>query len=222
MLRVREDSLLFKFLILFRLFIVGMAGFGLYLQLFPNFWFRLTYYTLISNFMVAGFYLFVIFKMVKSPVESMEDESLIRMKAGVTVAILLTFLVYMILLAPIAKPEEFYHWKNYTLHYIVPISTTVDWLLFDRKGCYKRIDPVLWTVVPIFYAIFSLVKGGIFRVPIPMQEHSPYPYFFLNIDKYGWGGFFKYFIGILACYMVIGYLMFLVKKNFKKNKTCQD
>lgn len=215
MIKVKENSILFRLLIIFRLFIVGMAGFGLYLQLFPDYWFRLTYYTLLSNIIAFGFYLYLLVKMITSPVESLEDERLMRLKAGMTVAVLLTFLVYVALLAPIAKPEDFYHWKNYTLHYIVPISTTVDWLLFDKKGCYKRIDPMLWTIVPILYTVGSLIKGYIFRIPIPMQEHSPYPYFFLNVDKYGWDGFFKYFFGILVCYMVLGFTMYLIKRGRK-------
>lgn len=215
MIKVKENSILFRLLIIFRLFIVGMAGFGLYLQLFPDYWFRLTYYTLLSNIIAFGFYLYLLVKMITSPVESLENERLMRLKAGMTVAVLLTFLVYVALLAPIAKPEDFYHWKNYTLHYIVPISTTVDWLLFDKKGCYKRIDPMLWTIVPILYTVGSLIKGYIFRIPIPMQEHSPYPYFFLNVDKYGWDGFFKYFFGILVCYMVLGFTMYLIKRGRK-------
>lgn len=215
MIKVKENSILFRLLIIFRLFIVGMAGFGLYLQLFPDYWFRLTYYTLLSNIIAFVFYLYLLVKMITSPVESPENERLMRLKAGMTVAVLLTFLVYVALLAPIAKPEDFYHWKNYTLHYIVPISTTVDWLLFDKKGCYKRIDPMLWTIVPILYTVGSLIKGYIFRIPIPMQEHSPYPYFFLNVDKYGWDGFFKYFFGILVCYMVLGFTMYLIKRGRK-------
>lgn len=215
MIKVKENSILFRLLIIFRLFIVGMAGFGLYLQIFPDYWFRLTYYTLLSNIIAFVFYLYLLVKMITSPVESLENERLMRLKAGMTVAVLLTFLVYVALLAPIAKPEDFYHWKNYTLHYIVPISTTVDWLLFDKKGCYKRIDPMLWTIVPILYTVGSLIKGYIFRIPIPMQEHSPYPYFFLNVDKYGWDGFFKYFFGILVCYMVLGFTMYLIKRGRK-------
>lgn len=217
MIKYRQESHLFKLILLFRLCIVGAVSVGLFLQIYPDRWHQLTYYTLISNILVLLFYVFLIGKMLKDPKESIESETLVRLKAGMTVAILLTFLVYMILLAPKARAVDFYAWKNYLLHYIVPIATAVDWLLFDKKGCYKKLDPVYWTFVPIMYCVFALVKGVIFRIPIPEQEHSPFPYFFLNIDRYGWEGFFRYFFGILACYMVIGYLMYLMKKYGKRS-----
>lgn len=203
---------------LLRIIIVISAAYGLFLQLYPKQWHQLTYYTLISNIIVLAFYIKLLVTQFRAKLSIPTDRKLIRLKGAVTSCILLTFLVYVILLAPIAKPEDFYNWKNYTLHYIVPIAVFFDWLLTDKRGYYHYLDPVFWTVIPLLYTIFALVKGYVFRIPIPDQEHSPYPYFFVNVDKLGWSGFAVYFFAILFFYMCLGYIMYFIKSAFLKKK----
>lgn len=203
-------------MILLRLMILGFAIFGLYLQLFPNQFYQLNYYTLLSNILVAGFLIWTLVLMGKGQWDSLASTSFLRLKAGVTMSILLTFLVYTVLLAPIAAPEDFYNWKNYTLHYLVPILFFIDWLFFDEKGHYQLWDPFHWTLVPLVYMAFSLIKGFVFRIPIPDQKESPYPYFFLNVEKIGWDGFLVYATAIFILYVVLGYLMVLIKRKPSK------
>ncbi|MBF0780068.1 MULTISPECIES: Pr6Pr family membrane protein [unclassified Granulicatella] len=198
-----------KGILLYRIAIICFGLWGLS-YLLPNELYKMTYYTNISNCLVVGFYVYDVFS-------RRTDYSFIylRLKAGMTISVVLTFLVYCILLAPIAKPEEFFHIKNYTLHYIVPIMTFVDWLICDKKGAYLFLDPLRWTLVPLLYCVYSLIRGFVFHIPIPNETHSPYPYFFLNIDKYGWDKFFIYFISILICYISIGYMMYGIKYTKK-------
>ena len=61
----------------------------------------------------------------------------IRLKGGITVAILLTGLVYHFMLAPLKTPEEFWTIENFLVHYIVPYGALLDWALFDKGHCYK-------------------------------------------------------------------------------------
>lgn len=198
---------------LWRLATLAFALYGLALQLLPNTFYNLTYYTLLSNVLVAGFLIWILVLMFKGKWSVLNSSPFLRLKAGVTMSILLTFLVYAIMLAPIAAPEDFYHWKNYTLHYLVPIFFTIDWCLFDRPGAYHKLDPFLWTLLPLLYMVFALIKGYIFRIPIPDQAESPYPYFFLNIDQIGWTGFLGYAIAIFIGYLVLGYVLYFVKRS---------
>lgn len=205
----------FNLLLLYRVFIVVCVVIGLFLQLYPNNWHQLTYYTLISNIIVGVFFSYLIYEMLVHKSESLNNQKLLRNKGSVTMAINLTFLVYAILLAPVAKAEDFYNWKNYLLHYIVPIAVFLDWLFIDKVR-YQKKDPILWTIIPLIYTVFALIKGYVFKIPIPDQVHSPYPYFFININKIGWNGFAMYFFGILFFYMLLGYIMYLIKLKSKK------
>lgn len=204
---------------IWRVWIIVFAVIGLFLQLWPNQLYNLTYYTLLSNILVVGFVGYLLFLMRQRDIVTLSSERIIRLKASVTMAITLTFLVYAILLAPIAEPEDFYSIKNYTLHYIVPIMMIIDWLVSDKRGQYRKYDPFLWTIIPLLYMIFSLIKGIIFKTPIPDQKESPFPYFFLNINKIGWSGFFKYAIAIFILYVLLGYIVYSIKMiNYKDKK----
>lgn len=72
---------------------------------------------------------------------------------------------------------------------------------------------LIWTLLPLLYMVFALVKGYIFRIPIPDQAESPYPYFFLNVDQIGWTGFLGYAIAIFIGYLVLGYGLYFVKRS---------
>lgn len=202
---------------IWRMAIVGFGLYGLYLQLFPDDFYNLTYYTLISNILVVVFWIYLLFLMSKNRVSKLTSPKIIRLKGAFTMAIILTFLVYMILLAPIAEPKDFYNWKNYTLHYIVPIMTIIDWLMLDPKNQYRKLEPFIWTLIPLLYMAFSLIKGYVFNIEIPDQKHSPYPYFFMNINNIGWDGFLKYAVAIFIFYVVLGYILYFVKTR-KKGK----
>ena len=124
--------------------------------------------------------------------------------------ITLTFIVYNVLLLPVAKPENVYTWKNYTLHYIVPVLCILDCLIYDKVR-YKWQDPLYWTIFPLFYAIFTLIKGIIYPVNIP-GEDSPFPYFFVDISKLGASGVAKYIVVICIFYIIMGYILLFIKK----------
>lgn len=192
--------------------LIIVFGFVGLVSMFPSEFYKLTYYTYLSNLLVFVFFLWFL----TTGGHHKSSPLRYRLKACITICITLTFLVYAVLLAPLATPEKFYTLRNFSLHYIVPILTIVDWLLFDAKGLYKKIDPLYWTILPLLYCVYSLIRGVVFRIPIPDEKHSPFPYFFLNIDKYGWNGFFVYFIGIVTMYIILGYIMYFVKKQSKK------
>ncbi len=179
---------------------------GLTFNLYPNKWHQLTYYTLLSNILVLAFFAWLV---LGRPTPS---ASLTRIKGAVTTAILLTFFVYLVLLMPTATPEQFWRVQNFALHFIAPILVILDWLLYDAKGHYRWFEPLTWTVLPLIYMTFALIRGAVFHLPIPNEKASPYPYFFLNIDRIGWWGFSKYFVAILAVFLLLAYGMLALKR----------
>ena len=108
-------------------------------------------------------------------------------------------------------------WKNFLCHYIVPLWFLADTIIFDKSRQYKLVDPMLWTSLPLLYMIFALLNGFVLKMDVPNAKDSPFPYFFLNATKHGWGFVFKWAATIFVAYMVSGYLFYLVK-SIKKSK----
>lgn len=190
--------------------IITLSSIGLS-TLFPNDLGSFVYYTNLSNLLVLIFFIYLLYRQFVQKLPF--NPILVQLKGGVTICITLTFLVYAILLAPFAKPEDFYTVGNYTKHYLVPILVLIDWFFFDPRGQYLLFDPIKWTRLPLAYCLFALIRGYVFRIPIANEPHSPYPYFFLNIDRYGWSGFAVYFTRLLTAYLIFGYLMLFIKRK---------
>ncbi len=71
---------------------------------------------------------------------------------------------------------------NLAVHFIKSILVAADWLLFDPRGSYRRIEPLLWTAL-LTYLFYALVRGIVSSTSDPRErEDSPLPYFFLSMD----------------------------------------
>ncbi len=185
------------------------AAMGLYVQLVVEGLHKLNFYTIWSNIVVLIFFAYLF---IKKPDE---DRFALRVKAGITIAILLTFIVYNVLLLPTVTADEFHTVQNYTLHYIVPVLCVLDWILYDKIR-YEILDPIYWTVFPLFYAVFALIRGIVYPVNIP-GEDSPFPYFFVDVYKIGVGGVVAYVLVICVFYVLLGYGMLLMKRYRGRN-----
>lgn len=174
----------------------------------------LLYYTVLSNLLVMIFTGYLLWKMRREG-DHWQSSSLLRLKGGVTMSIMITCVIYHFMLAPLTK--DFYRLENFLCHYIVPLWFLVDTIIFDKSRQYKWFDPIVWTVLPLLYMGFAILNGFVLKMDIPNAKDSPFPYFFLNANKYGWGFVFRWAAIIFVAYMVSGYLFYLVK-NIKKSK----
>jgi hypothetical protein len=97
-----------------------------------------------------------------------------------------------------------------------------DWFLFyERKQC-KWYYPLASIALPLSYIVFLLIQATILgfnsSILIPTTE-TPliYPYFFVNIDKQGWGVLM--WIAILtAAFVAVGYLFYGLDRLVQKKK----
>ncbi|MGR5846642.1 Pr6Pr family membrane protein [Streptococcus pneumoniae] len=174
----------------------------------------LLYYTVLSNLFVVIFTGYLLLKMRREG-DHWQSSSLLRLKGGVTMSIMITCVIYHFMLAPLTT--DFYRLENFLCHYIVPLWFLVDTILFDKSRQYKWFDPIVWTVLPLLYMGFAILNGFVLKMDVPNAKDSPFPYFFLNANKYGWGFVFRWAAIIFVAYMVSGYLFYLVK-NIKKSK----
>ena len=88
-------------------------------------------------------------------------------------AIMITFVIYHFMLAPLATPEKFYRLENFLCHYIVPLMFFFDTLVIDKAKQYRKLDPFLWTLIPLAYMLFALLNGLVLKWPIPGAKDSP-------------------------------------------------
>lgn len=167
----------------------------------------LMYYTVQSNLLVSAFAVYMVYAMYKGL--DLQTAKFLRIKAAVTMSIMITCVVYHLMLAPLA--EDFWRVENMLCHYIVPIYFLLDTLLVDRQQQYKWFDPIWWTLLPVLYMIFGLVNGFFIKIPIPDAKDSPFAYFFLNVPKYGWPYVLTYAGTIFVAYLVFGFVLTGVK-----------
>lgn len=167
----------------------------------------LAYYTLQSNVLCAVYFLGAA---VHSARHLDEDAPafLPRWKGAVVMCITVTLLIYHFLLAGGSfTMNGRVDAGNLLVHYIVPVMTILNWLLFDQKGHYKKADPFLWLTAPIMYIVFVAV---ISQTSFRFYDGSRFPYFFMDIDKLGFGSVAAY-IGVLFLFFTaLGYIIYAV------------
>jgi hypothetical protein len=66
---------------------------------------------------------------------------------------------------------------NVLLHRVTPVLLPAFWLIFVPKGRLKLADPLLWTLYPLAYLVYVLVRGHL---------DGRYPYPFLDVSRIGW------------------------------------
>lgn len=95
------------------------------------------------------------------------------------------------------------------VHYIVPIMTIFDWLLFNDKGHIRVFSPFLWTLAPLGYFVF-IVTAAQFNDGSGKMIKYPYP--FMDIDVLGLQSVLLNVMLLLIFFIALGFLSFAVEK----------
>lgn len=177
----------------------GLFGDELKLETFYSF-------TTISNFFILIITFIAIYDAFHDRASSYKVRFL-----GV-IMILVTGIVYHFILLP----EKLIENPNYTVltygnimaHYIAPCAFFMDWLLFDEKGKLTKKGLLLYTLVPISYFMITTLYGYISSL-VSGKEVS-YVYFFMDFNKLGVGGVFKWCSIILLAYMTLVYFIYFI------------
>ncbi len=116
-------------------------------------------------------------------------------KGAFTVYISVTFLVFMVLLAPLVDPQGIYRYTNAIVHYITPLAFILDGLLFSSKRAYKWRFAVYWLAYPIAYLIFAQLYGSL---------TGDYLYPFLDLPQLGLSGLATWVAILLVLFILLG------------------
>ena len=103
-----------------------------------------------------------------------------------TVAITITFLVFVTMLAPTLGMDYLLSYGNFSLHFIVPILALVDFFVFNMDIKINKVTCLFGLIMPLYYTVFFLVG-----IPMNLRYigNDVAPYFFLNYEKLTWFSF---------------------------------
>ena len=131
-------------------------------------------------------------------------------------AILLTFIVFNLLLAPDREAYLNFKVNSVVFHVILPIMYVLDWFLFYERRKLKWYLPLLSMIFPLVYVAFVYTRAWIvgFNPEVPYL----YPYFFLDLGTLGVAGVIKWVLILLAGFGVTGYALLGIDYAMKKKK----
>ncbi len=146
--------------------------------------------------------------------------------------ILIKFCADMMLIATfvmsaLVLPEKIWMSSYWTAggtfkHFLLPIFTVTDSILYDEKNSYKISYPFLALVVPFFYWAGVIIRALVTRklnggsIPQDLWQMY-YPYGFTNFDNgHSLGGLCGLLAGIMVALIIIGYSFYFAKKYSKK------
>ena len=134
--------------------------------------------------------------------------------------ILITGLIYHFVLLPekiAGNPNyQVFTYGNIGAHYITPIGMFIDWLLFDEKGRISKLEPLIFTAVPVaYFVIFSIY--GHYGAAISGKDTS-YVYFFMDWGKLGATGVIKWAAFLFLCILFLAYSIYFIDRMLAKRK----
>ncbi|WP_156887520.1 Pr6Pr family membrane protein [Propionicicella superfundia] len=171
---------------------------------------QLAFYTIQSNILVFACYLAILIRTVflwisQRRIALAGDPPALAMGA-VMLAILVTGLVYNLILAP-GLPDLSAHGVdplgNLLVHLVTPALVFADWLFFADTEDLRWWAPFTWAAIPLAYVVFAMVRA---EVGGPILPDSRYPYFFLDVDRYGAPQVLLNVAGLVVFFLVIAYL----------------
>lgn len=174
------------------------------------------YYTNQSNVIcliaiAAGLFLSV--KSLKGPLPERWETLFARGEYLVCVWILITCLVYNFMLAPTEENLRYFgSFENPMLHLFGPLLFIGDFFLFAKRRALKGYDIALTLTYPYLYVAFAWIRGAIVKEN-PALSRMVYPYFFLDVDRIGWGMSIGWVAILTLAFLALGSLLFFLNRR---------
>ena len=188
----------------------------------------ITYFTTLSNvFVIIMLSLFLI----KEIFNLKYKKYLYIIKFLSTISISLTFLVFLFLLAPTLDSGFINAYLmndagSLCVHFITPVLSIIDFLLFDREYKLNKINALHATIPPLIYVLFVVIgsqlglRWGKMYAPYNfLNYHAKTGWFGFDLSLLGWEtlgiGVFYNILFLTIIFILIG-LLFIWIKNRKK------
>lgn len=181
-----------------------------------------TMFTTLSNIFCVFYFLFDVIYLIKNYNDDSKIVWCSTIKGIVTMSITVTFLVALFILKMKVSFTSFQSASFLGLHFIIPIMSILDWLLFDQKGLIHKSSPFIWLILPYMYFFFAIISVQ-FGFSFGMDGTSKYPYPFLDIDALGLSKVILIIIILTIFFLILGFIYygidrFLYKKSLTKDE----
>ena len=125
------------------------------------------------------------------------------LNGAVLVYALVVFLVYHFLLAGTWDPAPAWLLAAVILHYVVPASYLVYWIMLVPRGALRWVHVASMQVFPIVYAVVIMSMGA---------SLAGYPYPFLDVEVVGWRDALYAMASVLAGYVLLSAVVVAVDR----------
>ncbi|AYN01348.1 Pr6Pr family membrane protein [Chryseobacterium sp. 3008163] len=164
----------------------------------------ISYFTILCNSLIAVSLTFSVFF---SQTQLGKFFSGLSVKTAVALYIFIVFVVYNTVLRGIWKPTGWQLFLDNMLHVAIPILYILYWLFLVDKGKLNWKNGLYWLIFPLFYLIYSLIRGS---------AVGWYPYPFLNVDKLGFGQVLINIVIMLIVFLISGSALIAINNKFEK------
>lgn len=147
-------------------------------------WDLARYFTILTNALVA-------FVMAQ---EAMGRQAKPDLHLTAVINITMVCLIYQTLLAPDVPFQGLNWWTDFGFHLGVPVATLLWWLSFGPRDVPIRRLP-FWLIWPVVYCVYALIRGAF---------TGSYPYFFLDIPRFGAGQIALNIVGLVLVFALAG------------------
>lgn len=199
----------------------GLVAFAASLGLFDYKW-RWDFYihfTNISNYLCIGMLFLELIQTIRK--KKNDYVSVFPIFKFVTVlGILLTFIIFNVMLAPIREQYLNFTVASIMLHVVIPILYIADWFLFYERGKVKMVYPFISMLLPLTYVAFVFIHAAMYKFDSTISNYigdGPfiYPYFFLNVETQGVGGVIKWVVMLSLGFVAAGFLFYGIDRVLK-------
>lgn len=131
-----------------------------------------------------------------------------------TVSILLTFLIYMLVLAPTFANGFFAayannHFGSFCVHFVTPVLAIADFIIYDIDFVTKKIYAFIGIIPPLMYVVYIVILGQCFSYRWYGYMYAPYN--FLNYGApCGWFGIKPGTMGADTLGIGVAYMIFVL------------
>ena len=135
--------------------------------------------------------------------------SSLSVQSAIAIYIFIVCLVYNFILRGLFVLTGWHWFVDNMLHVVIPVLYILYWLFYRTSGTLQWRDGFYWTLYPLAYLVYSLVRGSI-------VQWNPYP--FLHAGNLGYSTVMMNILLVIVVFLVAGLGVIYSTRNSKASE----